>query len=139
MTYTMTFVFAPRGFSFLLLLKPQDHKNPLFRGNWTAPGGKLEDGELPLAGAIRELKEETGLKAKASEMRLVCRFYCNCDPTEPEHEVIVYGVKVPKEKMRKAKGLKAEPVRVFRDLPGNIVWHVLPLWELAWGRLKQPK
>lgn len=32
-----------------------------FKGKWDLPGGYLEDGEHPEAGAIRELKEETGL------------------------------------------------------------------------------
>ncbi len=30
-------------------------------GKWTLPGGHLEDGETPHAGALRELKEETGI------------------------------------------------------------------------------
>lgn len=30
---------------------------------WTLPGGKLESGEVPLMGALRELYEETGLTA----------------------------------------------------------------------------
>ncbi len=39
-------------------------------GRWTLPGGHLEEGEEPVAGARRELKEETGL-APAGEMKLV--------------------------------------------------------------------
>ncbi|MEK9178111.1 MAG: NUDIX hydrolase [Patescibacteria group bacterium] len=33
----------------------------VFPGYWDLPGGTLEDGEDPQAGAIREVKEETGL------------------------------------------------------------------------------
>jgi 8-oxo-dGTP pyrophosphatase MutT (NUDIX family) len=33
-------------------------------GRWTNPGGHLSEGEDPKAGAIRELKEETGLEPK---------------------------------------------------------------------------
>lgn len=34
-------------------------------GNWTLPGGHLDDGEDPRAGAERELLEETGLEPKS--------------------------------------------------------------------------
>ncbi len=32
--------------------------------NWTTPGGRLEKGESPIEGLIREVKEETGFKVK---------------------------------------------------------------------------
>ena len=38
-------------------------------GKWTTPGGHLDPGEKPLAGAVRELLEETGLKVKASQLK----------------------------------------------------------------------
>jgi 8-oxo-dGTP pyrophosphatase MutT (NUDIX family) len=138
MTYTMIFVLAPRLRHFLLLLKPEDHKNPIFRGNWTVPGGKVEDRELAVTGAIRELWEETGLRAKIIDMRPVCRFYCNCDPTEPEHEVIVYATVMRLDKMRGAVGDELEPVKVHKELPVNIVPQLRALLELVILRLKQP-
>lgn len=35
---------------------------------WNLPGGNLEEGELPTEAAVRETKEETGLKIKIKEL-----------------------------------------------------------------------
>ena len=50
----------------VLLLKR--NKAP-FVNQWVAPGGKLEVGEAPYTAAIRELYEETGLKADILNLR----------------------------------------------------------------------
>ena len=47
------------------------HRSPIddvFPGYWDIPGGTLENGEDPAVGAIREVREETGLSV--SDMRL---------------------------------------------------------------------
>ncbi len=36
---------------------------------WTQPGGHLEGDEKPLEGAVRELEEETGIKANPSQLK----------------------------------------------------------------------
>lgn len=36
-------------------------------GKFVMPGGRIEDGELPAAAAVRELREETGLEAERVE------------------------------------------------------------------------
>lgn len=38
---------------------------------WTQPGGHMEAGEKPMEGALRELEEETGIKAKESQLKYV--------------------------------------------------------------------
>lgn len=45
------------------------------RGLWTAPGGKLEQGESPDECVIREVQEETGLLITAPELRAVVTIY----------------------------------------------------------------
>lgn len=37
-------------------------------GKWTLPGGGMNDGELPLQGALRELREEAGIDAPGLQL-----------------------------------------------------------------------
>ncbi len=41
---------------------------------WEFPGGKLEAGESALEAAVREVEEEVGVRAPASELKLFKRF-----------------------------------------------------------------
>ena len=53
---TLVYAFAPDGR--LCLVR---RRKPPNAGLWSPPGGKLEPGETPVDGALRELAEETGL------------------------------------------------------------------------------
>jgi 8-oxo-dGTP diphosphatase len=55
--HVTTLVYAVHAGRLLLLHR---RKAPNL-GRWSPPGGKLEPGETPLQGALRELGEETGL------------------------------------------------------------------------------
>jgi 8-oxo-dGTP pyrophosphatase MutT (NUDIX family) len=46
-------------------------KSWLGSGSWGLPGGGLHNGEQPKAGALRELREETGLKLKPNQLKLL--------------------------------------------------------------------
>ncbi len=52
-----------------LLLKRRDEG--FLADHWEMPGGKLEFGEDPVCGAIRETKEEAGVETEA-----VCPYHC---------------------------------------------------------------
>ena len=50
----------------VLLTKHPDERR--YRGRWVLPGGGVEYGEHPEQALIREIREETGLSAKAGEI-----------------------------------------------------------------------
>ena len=63
----VTLVYCRRDDKILLLKR---RKAP-YPGYWVAPGGKIEPGESPREGALRELQEETGLTASTAELRAI--------------------------------------------------------------------
>jgi 8-oxo-dGTP diphosphatase len=54
--YRYTLIFLTRGSDVLMLHR----RNPPNQGQWNGVGGRLEAGETPLQGALREVREETG-------------------------------------------------------------------------------
>jgi 8-oxo-dGTP pyrophosphatase MutT (NUDIX family) len=63
----------PRGW---LLLQERDEHAPVDADRWSMVGGGVEEGEDDLAGALRELEEETGLTGIDLELVEVFTFYC---------------------------------------------------------------
>ena len=64
----MALAIVVRGGDVLIARRASDQHLP---DSWEFPGGKVEDGEEPLAAALRELQEETGLRAAGAESLLV--------------------------------------------------------------------
>jgi len=54
----------------LLCKRTQDA--PTYPGCWALIGGKLENGEEPLAGALREVEEELGISLSETTPELLC-------------------------------------------------------------------
>lgn len=61
----------PRG---RVLMQERDEHAPVWPDMWCFPGGGLEDGEAPAAGAVRELAEETGVVVPPEELTDLGRF-----------------------------------------------------------------
>lgn len=53
-----------RNFKGEILLMQRSYQDDFMPGKWGLPGGKIEPGETPEQGALRELEEETGLKCE---------------------------------------------------------------------------
>src|SRR5579884_1910415 len=49
------------------LLLVRQYRHPLGRDHWEVPAGGMDPGETPEAAAIRELREETGYRARRVE------------------------------------------------------------------------
>jgi ADP-ribose pyrophosphatase YjhB (NUDIX family) len=60
-----------KQFSKLLLVKRNKEKRRRWGATWGNIGGKIEFGEASLQSAIRELKEETGIKLEPAALKLI--------------------------------------------------------------------
>lgn len=76
-------------------------------GKWANPGGKIEEGEDPFTGAIRECIEETGLEPRKIEM-INARF-------KKDRKVLVYGFKVQVDTKSKPDPSQ-DPDKEFEEL-----------------------
>ena len=57
-----------------LMLHRTKKKNDIHEGKWVGVGGKIEKGESPEECAVREVFEETGLKAEELKLRGLLTF-----------------------------------------------------------------
>lgn len=77
----MTSCYLQRDGKYLMLHRTKK-KNDINEGKWIGVGGKLEPGETPYECALREIKEETGYRAKSCEFRGIVVFSYNDNPPE---------------------------------------------------------
>jgi ADP-ribose pyrophosphatase YjhB (NUDIX family) len=83
-------------------------------GQWTFPGGYVDLGETPAAAALRETREEVGMRV---ELGSVLGIYT--DPAHPIAAVIVYLAKPGIEEASVTD--EATEIRYFA--PADIPWH----------------
>lgn len=86
---TLTLAFLFRDDRILLAMK----KRKFGAGKWNGYGGKLDEGETPVDGIVREIQEESGLvveKESCKELGYM-DFYFN-DKAEWNQRVIVYRI-----------------------------------------------
>ena len=83
-------------------------------GKWTFPGGYVDVGESPAAAALRETREEVGMRV---ELGRVLGVYA--DPANPIAAVVVYLAKPGIEEASVTD--EATEVRYFA--PSDIPWH----------------
>jgi len=74
---------APSG---ALLMQERDEHPILDPGRWGVPGGHLDDGETFLAGAVRELEEETGVALPPEALTLVAEVRVDHTDTYGSHD-----------------------------------------------------
>lgn len=69
-----------------LLMQERDDHPILDPGRWGLPGGHLDDGETFLAGAVRELEEETGVTLPPEALTLVAEVRVDHTDTYGSHD-----------------------------------------------------
>lgn len=75
-----------------LMLYRNKKENDLNEGKWIGLGGKIEDGETPLQGVIREVKEEAGFILAESQLVDLGLVHFRSDVWEDEEMYLFKGI-----------------------------------------------
>ena len=115
-----TLIFVRRDDALLLIEK----KTGLGQGKINGPGGKIETGETPAAGALRELREEVGLTA--FEPQLAARLFFS---DVEELNILVYVFVTDQFDGELHETTEAKPIWVdVQDVPYEKMWEDDQYW-----------
>jgi 8-oxo-dGTP diphosphatase len=95
------------------VLITQRHQNKPWALKWEVTGGSILKGETAEQGAIRELREETGIEVKASDLNLVCS--CSYKNGNSIYKCYIVFINKEKTKIRLQEGETID----YRYLPYN--------------------
>jgi 8-oxo-dGTP diphosphatase len=109
------------------------------QGKFDGFGGKIEAGETPLVAAIRELEEESGLRATPEQMQYVAHLVF-VFPAKPEWSQIVHAFVATQWTGTPAESVEMIPTWFdLQDIPYPQMWDDSTYWLpriLAGGRLQ---
>jgi ADP-ribose pyrophosphatase YjhB (NUDIX family) len=111
-----------------------------FKGRWDIPGGFLEEGEHPLDGLRRELREETGLEVEPLEFLGVWMDRYGGDSTAEATLNLYWTARVESGEARAADDV--DDLRWFEPdelpAPDELAFQNVPLVLAAWRARHQP-
>lgn len=113
-----------------------------YAGLWDAPGGFLEEGEHPLAGLHRELREETGLTVDVGEFLGIHMDTYGPEPSSPSVLNLVWEARVtagrpaPADDVSELRWFPLESLPADREIAFHWLGPALRAW--AASRLSDP-
>ena len=97
-------------------------------GKVTGFGGKIEPGETPAAAAIRELEEETGIRATSEDLQAVGQLQF-LFPSTPGWSQVVHVFLSQRWLGRAREGREMKPVwYAVGEIPFEQMWHDAVYW-----------
>lgn len=94
-------------------------------GEWSTPGGAIEEGETSLIGAMREAKEETGISARSLLVTGLITHECQCGW---RYDVFIATTRKPVRVKRNSESAALKWVRTTRVDRLNL----LPAFRVSW-------
>ncbi len=107
-----------------LLLVTRRLPGKRFAGLWEWPGGRVENGESPAEATLRELTEETGLRAHPAAVELLCRHRDAGPPSIEFHvHLVAFTHAEPPRAIQCAQALWLPPDQALdREFPPTNTW-----------------